>query len=69
MASNHPMRQRHSLSPTAPNSATACINPEYEIVDVTPTVLSLFGAPECRNCDGVPLTSLRGSDSDPLHSS
>ena len=67
-ASNHPMRQRHSLSPTVPNSATACINPDYEIVDVTPTVLSLFGAPECRNCDGVPLTSLRGSDSDPLPS-
>jgi hypothetical protein len=49
-----------------PQFGDSVYNPEYEIVDVTPTVLSLFGAPECRNCDGVPLTSLRGSDSDPL---
>ena len=49
-----------------PQFGDSVYNPEYEIVDVTPTVLSLFGAPECRNCDDVPLTSLRGSDSDPL---
>ena len=49
-----------------PQFGDSVYNPDYEIVDVTPTVLSLFGAPECRNCDGVPLTSLRGSDSDPL---
>ena len=42
-ASNHRMRQRHSSSPTARVSRTATINPEYEIVDITPTVVSLFG--------------------------
>jgi Type I phosphodiesterase / nucleotide pyrophosphatase len=42
------------------------INTEYEIVDVTPTVLSLFGAPQGSNFDGVPLTSLSGSDVGPL---
>jgi len=47
-----------------PQFGDSVYNPDYEIVDVTPTVLSLFGDPECRNCDGVPLTSLRGSDSD-----
>jgi hypothetical protein len=49
-----------------PQFGDSVYNPDYEIVDVTPTVLSLFGAPECRNCDGVPLMSLRGSDSDPV---
>ncbi len=41
-------------------------NPNYEIVDVTPTVLSLFGAQPDRRSDGVPLQSLNGSSSDPL---
>jgi hypothetical protein len=41
-------------------------NPDYEIVDVTPTVRSLFGlAPDPRS-DGVPLQSLNGSSTDPL---
>jgi Type I phosphodiesterase / nucleotide pyrophosphatase len=41
------------------------INPRYQIVDVTPTVLSLFGAPQPTNTDGVPLMSLSQSDLDP----
>jgi hypothetical protein len=41
-------------------------NPDYEIVDVTPTVLTLFGAHQDPRSDGVPLQSLSGSDSDPL---
>ncbi len=41
-------------------------NPDYEIVDVTPTVLDLFGAPQRSYFDGVPLTSLHGRDSDQL---
>lgn len=32
----------------------------------TPTVLSLFGAPQSRRFDGVPLQSLNGSSSTPL---
>ena len=34
------------------------VNPEYEIVDTTPTVLTLFGAPPPANSDGVSLTTL-----------
>ena len=49
-----------------PQFGDSVFNPDYEIVDVTPTVLSLFGAPQGARFDGVPLTSLRGSDSDPL---
>ena len=49
-----------------PQFGDSMLNPDYEIVDVTPTVLSLFGAPQGARFDGVPLTSLRGSDSDPL---
>jgi Type I phosphodiesterase / nucleotide pyrophosphatase len=41
------------------------INLEYEIVDTTPTVVSLFGGPPRPGSDGVPLTSLAGSDVDP----
>ena len=41
------------------------INLEYEIVDTTPTVVSLFGGPLRPGSDGVPLTSLAGSDVDP----
>ena len=42
------------------------INPEDEIVDVTPTVVSLFGALQRSDFDGVPLTTLSGSDVDPV---
>ena len=49
-----------------PQFGDSMFNPDYEIVDVTPTVLNLFGAPQGARFDGVPLTSLRGSDSDPL---
>ena len=49
-----------------PQFGDSVFNPDYEIVDVTPTVLSLFGAPQRASFDGVPLTSLRGADSDPL---
>jgi hypothetical protein len=47
------------------NCGTTCarFNPNYEIVDVTPTVLSLFGAPQDPRSDGVPLQSLNGSSS------
>jgi hypothetical protein len=41
------------------------INLEYEIVDTTPTVVSLFGGPPRPGSDGVPLTSLAGSDVNP----
>lgn len=41
------------------------INLEYEIVDTTPTVVSLFGGAPRADSDGVPLTSLAGSDVDP----
>lgn len=46
-----------------PNSQCGKFNPDYEIVDVTPTVLSLFGAPQGDRLDGVPLQSLHDSDS------
>lgn len=45
-----------------PDFGDGLINTEYEIADVTPTVLSLFGAPLRTDFDGVPLTSLSGSD-------
>jgi len=41
------------------------VNPDYEIVDTTPTVLSLFGASPPAHADGVSLTTLGGSDADP----
>ncbi len=41
------------------------VNPAYEIVDTTPTVLSLFGASPPAHADGVSLTTLGGSDADP----
>jgi Type I phosphodiesterase / nucleotide pyrophosphatase len=34
------------------------VNPDYEIVDTTPTVLTIFGAPVPTNLDGVSLTTL-----------
>jgi len=42
------------------------INLQYEIVDTTPTVMSLFGGTPRPDSDGVPLTTLRGSDVDPV---
>jgi hypothetical protein len=42
------------------------INPRYEIVDITPTVVSLFGGTPRAGSDGVPLTTLAGSDLDPV---
>ena len=41
------------------------INLQYEIVDTTPTVVSLFGGTPRAGSDGVSLTSLAGSDVDP----
>ena len=41
-----------------PDFGNGFINTDYEIVDVTPTVLNLFGAPQGTNLDGVPLQSL-----------
>ncbi len=54
-----------------PQFGDSVFNPNYEIVDVTPTVLSLFGAPQRARFDGVPLTvtsrkRLRPSDSGAL---
>lgn len=49
-----------------PQFGNSVWNPDYEIVDVTPTVLDLFGAPQRSYFDGVPLTSLHGRDSDQL---
>ncbi|OBB56161.1 hypothetical protein A5757_03850 [Mycobacterium sp. 852013-51886_SCH5428379] len=43
-----------------PDFADGAINLSYEIVDVTPTVVSLFGAIPDGNIDGVPLMSLAG---------
>ena len=42
------------------------INPKYAIVDTTPTVVSLFGGTPLSGSDGVPLTTLGGSDVDPV---
>ena len=49
-----------------PAFGNGLINPTYQIVDVTPTVLSLFGAPQPSDSDGVPLMSLSQSDLDPV---
>ena len=46
--------------------AAGGLNPEYEIVDTTPTVMRLFGFDPRAGSDGVPLMSLRGSDEDPV---
>lgn len=42
------------------------INPRYEIVDITPTVVTLFGGTPRAGSDGVSLTTLGGSDLDPV---
>ncbi|MCV7281362.1 alkaline phosphatase family protein [Mycolicibacterium flavescens] len=51
---------------SGPDFKDGWVNPEYEIVDTTPTVLTLFGAPVPGYSDGVSLTSLAGSDEDPV---
>jgi hypothetical protein len=48
-----------------PDFADGQINLGYQIVDVTPTVLSLFGGQSTVGGDGVPLTSLGSSQVDP----
>jgi hypothetical protein len=49
-----------------PDFGDGLINPEYEIVDTTPTVVSLFGGTPRTGSDGVSLMSLSGSDEDPV---
>jgi hypothetical protein len=48
-----------------PNFRDGYINTEYEIVDTTPTVVSLFGGTPRPGSDGVPLTSLSFYDVKP----
>ncbi|WP_137149449.1 alkaline phosphatase family protein [Mycolicibacterium sp. CR10] len=43
------------------------INLQYQIVDVTPTVMALFGGPQPVNTDGVPITDLDGADVTPVN--
>ena len=50
---------------SGPDFNDGFVNPDYEIVDTTPTVLTLFGAPPPAYFDGVSLTTLGGSDEDP----
>jgi len=50
-----------------PDFQDGFVNPDYEIVDTTPTVLTLFGAPVPPGYfDGVSLTDLGGSDEGPF---
>jgi hypothetical protein len=46
--------------------AAGSINLQYEIVDVTPTVVTLFGGTPPALSDGVSLTTLGGSDAVPV---
>ncbi len=50
---------------SGPDFNEGWVNPEYEIVDTTPTVLALFGAPPPADADGVSLMTLAGSDEGP----
>jgi hypothetical protein len=43
------------------------VNPEYQIVDTTPTVMNLFGFAPRAGSDGVTLQSLSDSDEDPVN--
>jgi Type I phosphodiesterase / nucleotide pyrophosphatase len=49
-----------------PDFEDGWVNPEYEIVDTTPTVVTLFGGTPRAGSDGVSLTTLRDSDEDPV---
>jgi hypothetical protein len=49
-----------------PDFGDGLINQEYEIVDTTPTVVSLFGGTPKAGSDGVPLMTLSGGDVDPV---
>ena len=49
-----------------PDFGDGLMNLQYEIVDTTPTVMSLFGGTPRAGSDGVPLTTLDGSDVDPV---
>jgi len=48
-----------------PDFKDGWVNPEYEIVDTTPTVVTLFGGTPLAGSDGVSLTTLGESDDDP----
>ena len=48
-----------------PNFKDGYVNLQYQIVDTTPTVVSLFGGTPRAGSDGVPLTTLGGSDVHP----
>jgi hypothetical protein len=48
-----------------PDFGEGLVNTEYQIVDTTPTVVTLFGGTPLSNADGVPLMSLSGGDFDP----
>ncbi|AQA01325.1 hypothetical protein BVC93_01525 [Mycobacterium sp. MS1601] len=50
-----------------PDFDDAKMNLKYSIVDVTPTVVSLFGLGPRGDADGVPLTDLTGSQVDPVN--
>ncbi len=49
-----------------PDFKDGYINLQYQIVDTTPTVVSLFGGIPKAGSDGVPLMTLAGSDVDPV---
>jgi hypothetical protein len=49
-----------------PDFDSGKINTKYQIVDITPTVVSLFGIAPTVDADGVPLTSLGGSQLTPV---
>ncbi|MET0452139.1 MAG: alkaline phosphatase family protein, partial [Mycobacterium sp.] len=48
-----------------PDFKDGYVNSRYQIVDVTPTVVSLFGGTPVSGSDGVPLTTLAGGDEHP----
>jgi hypothetical protein len=49
-----------------PDFADGQMNLKYSIVDITPTVVSLFGGTPTVDADGVPLTDLEESQVDPV---
>ncbi len=49
-----------------PNFKDGYINSRYEIIDTTPTVVSLFGGIPKADSDGVPLMTLAGTDVHPV---